>query len=246
MTMKNRRQRVKLVRRRKVAQLAAYSEKYSVNNNTIPEIDKKIIESTIDGWNIPKEGFPQPKRLRKKYKKKYYCKGSWDVRIVITRDSDWKDFKDRTFRPNKGRAWYMEQIVQHKIAKWGRKNPCPVKQDQNPPDIFEQEYIVPWKAKREIALEHIRNFVVSMYDKLPLTGRFEKSENHYVEEPVAEIKDIDMEGHKINKLDPKKSKLLKVAQKKTNEIKAKRSNLVCTNLKDHKRQKGRIILPKAA
>ena len=120
------------------------------------------------------------------------------------------------------------------------------KEDQNPPDIFEQEYLIPWKAKRDLAIERIRDFVVSIYDKLPLTGRFEKSDNKFVEEPVAEIKDINGEGHHINELDPKKSKLLKVAQKVTNKTKEKHRNLVCTNLKDHKRQKGRIILPKAA
>ena len=256
--MKNRRQRAKQVRRRKVAALAANSRKYTVNNCTIPKVDSKdLIEkevkwgkiSSVKGtaeWNIPKEGFPQPKTLHKKYKKKYYIKGTHTIRKIVMHDSDWKDFKDHTFRPNKGRAWYMEQVTQHKIAKWERKNPRPVKEDQNPPDIFEQEYLIPWKAERELALERIRDFVVSMYDKLPLTGRFQKSDNDYIEEPVAEIKDVNTEGHRVNELKPGESKLLKIAQKKTNEIKAKRKNLVCTNLKDHRRQKGRIILPKAA
>jgi hypothetical protein len=85
-----------------------------------------------------------------------------------------------------------------------------------------------------------------VYDKLPLTGRFKKSDNEFVEEHVAEIKDKQSEGHDINSLDPKKSMLLKKAQKETDMVKAKRTNLVCTKLKDHKRQKGRILLPKAA
>ena len=227
--MKNRRERAKQVQRRKVAILAAYSRTHTVRNCTIPKaekvIEKKVPWSTIEvvpgeaEWKIPKEGYPQPKRLKK--------------------------FPNYEFHP-KGISWFMEQVVQHKLAKWEKKNPCPVKQDQNHPDLFEQEYVVPWKAKREVALEHIRDFVVSIYDKLPLTGRFEESDNVFVEKLIAEIKDINGEGHKINKLDPKKSKLLKVAQKKTNEVKAKNRNLVCTNLRDHKRQKGRIILPKAA
>ena len=140
----------------------------------------------------------------------------------------------------------MEQVVQHKIAKWERKNPCPVKEDQNPPDIFEQQYVVPWKEEREKALERIRDFVVSMYDKLPLTGRFQESDNKFTEEKVAELKDYGGDGHKINKVDPKKSRLIKNAQKVTDKVHSKRSNLVCTNLRDHKREKGRIILPKAA
>ena len=254
---KNSRTRAKEVRRRKVASFAAYSRNHTVNNCVVPKPSGKVIEEKVEWgtvyvvegtseWKNPKGGYPQPKNLRKKYKKKYFFKGTNIIRKIVEHPSDYNQFEDRTFRPNKGRAWYMEQVVQHKIAKWERKNPCPVKRDQNPPDIFEQEYVVPWKAKRELALERIRNFVVSIYDKLPLTGRFEKSDNNYVEEPITEIKDINGEGHNINKLDPKKSKLLKKAQKTTNEIKAKRHNLVCCNLKDHKRQKGRIILPKAA
>lgn len=258
--MKNRRERAKQVRRRKVTQLAAYSRQHSVRNCTIPKVDEKdIIEKKVPWgtiqaikgnaeWNIPKEGYPQPKSLRKKYKKVYYCKGSKSIRKIISRPSDYAQFPDHTFHP-KGRAWYMEQVVQHKFAKWEKKNPCPVKENQNPPDIFEQEYIVPWKAEREQALERIRDFVVSMYDKLPLTGRFQTSKNGtetYQEEKVAEIKDINGEGHKINELKRDESKLLKRAQKKTDEVKAKRPNLVCTNLKDHKRNRGRIILPKAA
>lgn len=153
---------------------------------------------------------------------------------------------DKTlFRP-KGRAWYMEQVVQHKLAKWEKKNPCPIKKDDTQQDLFEKEYFIPWKEEREKALERIRDFVVSVYDKLPLVGRFSKKADEFEEEQVAELKDKDNEGHNVNELDPKKSKLLKKAQKITNKVKGKRPNLVCTNLKDHKRQKGRIILPKAA
>lgn len=254
--MKNRRERAKLVRQRKVAGLAAYSRQHTVKNNTIPKVDEKQLEEkkvkwgiimAVKGkaeWDIPKEGYEQPKSLRKKYKKKYYNHDG-SIRKIIEYPSDYSAFPSHTFRP-KGRAWYMEQVVQHKLAKWERKNPCPVKEDQNPPDIFEQDYVVPWKAKREAALERIRDFVVSMYDKLPLTGRFQKSDHEFEDEKVAELKDYNGDGHHINDLDVNKSKLLKKAQKITNNVHAKRSNLVCTNLRDHKGKRGRIILPKAA
>lgn len=138
---------------------------------------------------------------------------------------------------------YWEALVQHKLAKWIRKNPRPIKDDANNPDLFEAQYIPEWEAKRDLALERFRDFVVSMYDKLPLSGRFKKSDNNYVEEHVADIKDINGEGHKVNELNPETSKLLKSVQKVTDDTKAKRSNLVATNLKDHKRTHGRIILP---
>ena len=271
------------VRRRKVAVLAAYSKKYSVNNCTIPIPDKdKLIEiscpwnekRTLTGteessvWNANKWYKGQREKAyaasgKYKYKgkrKPWYMldtrktfhyeerKEKWGTRVDFFRvPSEAATMYNKTvFRPNNGRAWFMEQIVQHKLAKWEKKNPRPVKPGQNPPDMFEEEYVVPWKAKRDAAEEHFRDFVVSMYDKLPLTGRFQKPDNQFSEEPVAEIKDVNMEGHKVNELDPKKSKLLKTAQKKTNEVKAKRTNLICTNLKDHRRKKGRIILPDAA
>ena len=64
-----------------------------------------------------------------------------------------------------------------------------------------------------------------------------------VEEKIADIKDINGEGHNVNNLHYDSSKLLQKVQKVTDTIHAKRGNLVATNLKDHKRQKGRIICP---
>ena len=134
----------------------------------------------------------------------------------------------------------MEKLVEHKTAKWERKNSCPA-------EMFTED-VEKWKQLRETMKERFRDFVVSIYDPLPLTGRFvvaKEGSATYTEEKVAEIKDIDEGGHRINEI-PKDHKLIKKAQKVTNETKAKRKNLVATNLKDHKRQKGRILLPEAA
>ena len=138
------------------------------------------------------------------------------------------------------RVQYMEKLVEHKLQKWEHKNPVPA-------DMFTEE-VEKWKQLRETMKERFRDFVVSIYDPLPLTGRFviaKEGSATYTEEKVAEIKDVDGEGHRVNEL-PKDSKLIKKAQKITNETKAKRKNLVATNLKDHKRKKGRILLPEAA
>lgn len=281
--MKNRRERTKQVRQRKVAALAAYSRAHTVRNCTIPKVDDDRIVEYECPWNKERKlqatketanrdankwykeqrdaakNNPDGKYKYKGKRKPWYYLDTRKTYRYETRHKSWGDhtgfFKvpseasemyNRTiFRP-KGRAWFMEQIVKHKTAKWEEKNPCPVKKDQNPPDIFEQEYLVPWKAKRDLAIERIRDFVISVYDKLPLTGRFQKSDNEYAEEKVAELKDKHIEGNKINELDPKTSPLLKKAKKITNKVKVKRTNLVCTNLKDHKKQKGRIILPEAA
>lgn len=247
--MKDRRTRAKKVWQRKVAKLAAYSRKNTVKNCTIPNSKgSKEAEWYADDWYY-KLSQKAKEAIRKRVgddpKHDKYVHKPW---YMLTRKERKKTGEKLSFRP-KGKAWFMEQMVQHKLAKWEKRNPCPVKIDTDSPDLFEKEYLAPWNKERENALEHFRDFVVSMYDKLSLIGHFEVKKNgmnDYVDEKVAEIKDVQTEGHKVNELDPKKSKLLKKAQKETNKVKAKRPNLVCTNLKDHKKQKGRIILPKAA
>jgi hypothetical protein len=110
------------------------------------------------------------------------------------------------------------------------------------------EEVEKWKQQREIAEERLRDFVVSIYDKLPLIGRFEQKKDGmatYQDKKVADLKDENGDGHRVNEISVD-SKLVKKAQKITNKVHAKHANLVCTNLKDHKRQRGRIILPQAA
>lgn len=142
------------------------------------------------------------------------------------------------------RVEYMEKLTQHKLAKWERKHPKPCKDD----DLFKEEMIPLWEDERRRAEERLRDFVVSIYDKLPLIGRFEQKKDGmatYQEKKVADLKDENGDGHRVNEISVD-SKLVKKAQKITNKVHAKHANLICTNLKDHKRQKGRIILPQAA
>ena len=178
--------------------------------------------------------YPQPKNLRKKVSHWYTTKDG--VKHYVSHKSEYPDYT-----PHKmNKIEYCEKLVEHKLEKWEHKNPAPAA-------MFTED-VEKWKQERENMKERFRDFVVSIYDPLPLTGRFvvaKEGSAAYMEEKVAEIKDINGEGHKINEL-PKDSKLIKKAQKITNETKAKRKNLVATNLKDHKRQKGRILLPEAA
>lgn len=181
-------------------------------------------------WKIPDGGFKQPKPLIK-YKKR----------------NDFLPFEHITKKMN--RVEYMEKLVQHKLMRWIRKNPAPVKQDDMQQDLFESEFMTPWIQAKSDAENRFRDFVVSVYDKLPLTGRFKINRNGttaYQEKLIAEVKDINGEGHHINDLKPNESKLLKKVQEITNIVHAKNKNLVATNLRDHKHTKGRMILPKAA
>lgn len=199
-----------------------------------------------DSWKY--ERHCQVKPLRKKYRKKYYNKASITIRKVIEHPSDYDLFpKHDPFKMN--RVLYMERLVEHKVDRWIRRNPQPVRQDDEQEDIFEKEFMIPWKAKLDAATEKFRNDVISTYDRLPLTARFKQNKKGtavYQEKLVAMLKDVDGDGHKVTTLNPKTSKLLKNAQEITNRIHKKNANLVCTNLRDHKRKTGRIILPKAA
>lgn len=193
----------------------------------------------------------QPKRLMKYKKRKYTSSRKWVMngvggwmRAYDTKrhaKNDFKQFSNYPYNlPKMNRVEYMEALVQHKAAKWERKH-------QKPMDMFVED-VERWKQEHETAIERIRDFVVSVYDKLLLTGRFKinkKSTATYQEKKIAEIKDINGEGHHVNELD-KDSKLLKKAQKEVNKVHAKHPNLVAGNLRDHKKQKGRIILPQAA
>ena len=208
-----------------------HGEKYGVTVTGYDWVPIDEYKASGPLWEHKK--YPQPKHLLK-CKKKMKQKGT----AIIPARNDFLQFKNSSYTlPKMNKVQYMEKLMEHKLAKWERKNVCPA-------EMFTED-VEKWKQERETMKERFRDFVVSIYDKLHLTGRFVVAKDKYTEEPVAEIKDVDGEGHHINDL-PKTSKLIKKAQKITNEVKSKRQSLVATNLKDHKRQKGRIILPEAA
>lgn len=273
------------VRRRKVAQLAAYSRQHTVRNNTIPEkVSDKIIyqvpwntiTNKLTKFNVgpnmagtymvvddkpdkyglryhrltcswKKEKYPQTKPMMKKHTELIYNKEThMTEKVKVASTFPTKKYVDiqKSLWKNLGKAAKMEAYVQDKLKKWEKKHPKPCPDD----DLFKDEMIPAWEAEKEQALIRTRDFVVSMFDKLPLAGRFKISTRgtaQYQEKMVAELKDINGDGHHVNDLD-KNSKLLKKAQEITDKTHAKHANLVCTNLKDHKRKKGRMILPKAA
>ena len=226
-------------RRRKVANLAAYSRQHSVRNCTI-----KTAENIPARADWPEQKYPQYKSMMKKHVELIYNKETHETEKVLVASTfptkKYEDIQKKLWK-NLGKAAKYELYVQDKLKKWEKKHPKPCPDD----DLFKDELIPAWEAEKEQALIRIRDFVVSMFDKLPLSGRYKESDSKFVEKPIAEIKDINGEGHRVNELD-KDSKLLKKAQKITNEAKAANKKLVASNLKDHKRKKGRMILPQAA
>lgn len=200
-------------------------------------------------WVIPEGGFKQPKRImrykKRKYGKKHETTNSVGGIMMVQntkpgrqKRNDFKQFKNYPYHlPKMNRVEYMEKLVEYKTEKWERKHPSPM-------EMFAED-VERWKQERQTAIERIRDFVVSIYDRLVLTGRYKTSENKYREEKIAEIKDINGEGHHVNAL-PASSALIKKAQGIVNKTKTRHPNLVAGNLRDHKKQKGRIILPQAA
>ena len=160
--------------------------------------------------------------------------------ILLKRDSI--KFESRKKVTKLNRIELMEGYVQHKLQKWERKHPCPVKKD----DLFYSQQFPIWEAERVAAEERIRDLVVAKYDKLQLIGRFSSANELFHEQEIAQIKDNGetVKHGGVNNL-PESSKVMKMARKETNKVKAKRSNLICTNLKDHRKKTGRILLPNA-
>lgn len=240
------------LRKKKRAIIASRNINDCVNNmpKDKPTFAIKVLKKVVFGKNDEhyvqetkswkQEKHKQPYRLRHSFKglkwiSKFTKEKGWITEHVLVKyKSDY--FHEDPVKMT--RQAYWEKLAQHKLAKWECKNPQPCSDN----DMF-TEKLVEWKDKREKAVERFRDVVISAYDKLPLIGRFKVSDGKFKEEKVADIKDINGEGHNVNNLHYDSSKLLQKVQKVTDTVHAKRGDLVATNLKDHKRQKGRIICP---
>lgn len=237
----------------------AYSRKYSERNNTISPLMKgKMVKDELTGkmvnnlirengngqkWSKPEHITYPNITTGKCYKVIVDKNGKVSKRVL----SEAGKFQLKTvFKPLvKTSAAYMEAYTQHKLKRWLKKNPCPIKLDGIQQDLFEREFLKPWEEDRDKETERCRNFVISVYDKLSLIGRYKKSSDKYEEIKIAELKDsnLDIFNHSsINDI-PKNATLMKTAQRITNIEKKKNSMLVSTNLLDHTQKKGRIILP---
>lgn len=237
----------------------AYSRKYSERNNTIPPLMKgKMVKDELTGktvnnlirengngqkWSKPEHITYPNITTGKCYKVIVDKNGKVSKRVL----SEAGKFQLKTvFKPLvKTSAAYMEAYTQHKFKRWLKKNPCPIKLDGIQQDLFEKEFLKPWEEARDKETERCRNFVISVYDKLSLIGRYKKSSDKYEEIKIAELKDSNLDIFNHNSINdiPKNATLMKTAQRITNIEKKKNSMLVSTNLLDHTQKKGRIILP---
>ena len=232
---------------------------YDANGNYLGVANEAI--SANGNGTIPDKGFITAYQTRKhewlkefnkhlnatsEFCKKHSIKGIKRKKpwyLLLKRDS----IKIESSRKDKkiNHTELMEGYVQHKLKKWEAKNPCPVEKD----DLFYEQQYPEWAAKRQKAEEYLRDVVINKYtNKLSLVGRFEIDDNKYEELEVAKIADKFSETIKaggVNNL-PVESKVMRKAQHMTNITKKRHPKCVCTNLRDHKKQRGRILLPKIA
>ena len=228
------------VRQRKVAALASYSRQFTVKNtkkNISPVVEHKRVGGdipkdklitnpltgnqfvmtnphtitgnygvTITGYDwIPINEYKANNGLLWEHKKYPQPKSYWNV-IIDGKPTMIKSTSLHKDPVKMNKIQYCEKLVEHKLKKWERKNPSPA-------DMFTED-VEKWKQLRETMKERFRDFVVSIYDPLPLTGRFviaKEDSVKYTEEKVAEIKDINGDGHRVNEV-TKDSKLIQKAQ----------------------------------
>lgn len=136
--------------------------------------------------------YDQAKQARKEYLKKNYrlSKKPWFMLVsgkqynYETRHESWGDhtkwfrkpsetkiLHDKNTKKSTGRVKYMEGLAQHKLNKWIRNNPKP----NDKQNLFYKEFLEDWEKERDEALEHFRDFVVSIYDKTVLPFDRKKS-----------------------------------------------------------------------
>ena len=225
--------------------LGVANEAISTNGNGITP-DKNFITAYQTRKYEWLEEFNKHHGTTSEFCKKHGIKGFKRKRpwyILLKRDSVAIESSKKVKKLN--HTELMEGYVQHKLQKWEQKHPCPVKKD----DLFYSQQYPIWEQEKQSAEERLRDLVINKYtNKLSLIGRFEIDDNKYEELEVAKITDKFSETVKaggVNNLSAE-SKVMRKAQHMTNITKKRHPKCVCTNLRDHKKQRGRILLPKIA
>lgn len=195
-----------------------YGEKYGIvitGYDWVPVEEYKA--STGLFWEHKK--YPQPKRLLK-CKKKMKQKGN----AVIPARNDFLQFKNFPYTlPKMNKVQYMEKLVEHKIAKWERKNVCP--------EAMFTEDVEKWKHMREIMKERFEGLVASIYDKLKVTATLQTPGGPpYKDIIIGTVKDTG-----------DSSKIIEMANNIVKHAKTKHKNILHAQLLNHKMDGYRLL-----
>lgn len=239
----------KTVNKQKIAQERSYNRKYTVKNNCVPPLVNNPYEKTDkDGkpyieWKTVKA--KQPKNLTKG--KCFVKKDGKKLRVPSEQGLFNKKYTHVGI--NCHSKEYIDKYVEQKLKKWERKNPCPIKLDGIQKDMFESEFLNPWKQQRKEAEKKAYKFAIQVYGQFSLVGRFKKDNtDKYEEYSIGSLKDIDGSTAIFGGINhcPEKVPIIKVATMITDKTKNKLKNLVSMVIQDPYNKQGRIILPKIA
>ena len=208
-----------------------HGEKYGI---TVTGYDWVPIDEykTDSGLLWEHKKYPQPKRLIKA--KKRTGKGG---RLIREKRNDFLQFKNFPYTlPKMNRVQYMEKLVEHKTAKWERKNVCP--------EAMFTEDVEKWKQERENAIQRFRDFVVSIYDNLIVMGnRVNTKESKMEASKIAEVKDVDGKGHDVSFPNlSTEDKLYKNAESAAKKAMKKDASIIDADLMNHKRSQKRPLV----
>lgn len=114
------------------------------------------------------------------------------------------------------RVQYMEKLVEHKLAKWERKNVCP--------EAMFTEDVAKWKHEREIIKERFGDLVASIYDKLKVTATLQTPGGPpYKDVIIGTVKDTG-----------DSSKIIEMANNIVKHARTKHKNILHAQLLNHK------------
>lgn len=237
----------KTINKQKLAQERSYNRKYNVNNNCVPPVVKNPYKTVDKEGNIHIEW----KKLKVTIPKGLTHTSRYDkidgkkVKIPSEQGEFHKKYTVKGIVKNSKE--YIEAYAKYKLAKWEKKNPCPIKLDGIQQDMFETEFLIPWKEKRKEAEKKAYTYAVRVYGQFSLVGRFKiNQEDKYEEHTIGKLRDVDGSTAKYGGINhcSEKVPIIQAATIIANTTKAKTKTLVSIVIKDSYNKQGRIILPK--
>ena len=237
----------KTINKQKLAQERSYNRKYNVNNNCVPPVVKNPYKTTDKEGNIHIEWkalkVTVPKSLT--HTSRYDKIDDKKVKIPSEQGEFHKKYTLKGIVKNSKE--YIEAYAKYKLAKWEKKNPCPIKSDGIQQDMFDTEFLIPWQEKQKEAEKKAYAHAVRVYGQFSLVGRFKTDrEDKYEEHTIGKLRDIDGSTAKYGGINhcPEKVPIIQAATLIANTTKAKIKTLVSIVVKDSYNTQGRIILPK--
>ena len=147
--------------RRKVVSQATKLDRIRVNNTYKCCIPSTRVTLNDEGYNpnISGNGNGKWKKTKRKEPKSLQH-AHWTIKNGV-RIKVKSELRGTEPLPKWSEEKEQEWLVNHKIAKWEKRHPKPVKDD----DLFKEEFLVKWNTDRQQELSRIRTFVSSLYGK---------------------------------------------------------------------------------